>query len=101
MSEGEAYLLGESSAEMLTSNLRILQRLNDPDSAFKGQRSTRLENCKPVKHPSLVDLKNSHVDLKNPIEKQNERVVEINSQWIEHKIEQKARYFMPASAARL
>ena len=81
---------------MLTSNLRILQRRNDPDSAFKGQSwwSTRLENCKPVKHPSLVDLKNSHVDLKKPIVKQNERNVEIHSQWIEHNIEQKARYFI-------
>ena len=47
-----------------------------------------------MKHPSLVDLKNSHVDLKKPIEKQNERIVGINSQWIEHKIEQKARYFI-------
>lgn len=47
-----------------------------------------------MKHPSLVDLKNLHVDLKNSIEKQNERIVEINSQWIEHKIEQKARYFI-------
>lgn len=47
-----------------------------------------------MKHPSLVDLKNLHVDLKKSIEKQNERIVEINSQWIEHKIEQKARYFI-------
>ena len=47
-----------------------------------------------MKHPSLVDLKNLHVKLKNSIEKQNERIVEINSQWIEHKIEQKARYFI-------
>ena len=83
--------MGESSAEMLTAILRISQRLNNPGSAFKGQLSTRLENCKPMKHPSLVDLKNLHVDLKNSIEKQNERIVEINSQWIEHKIEQKAR----------
>ena len=35
------------------------------------------------------------------IEKQNERIIEINSQWIEHKIEQKARYFMPTSSALL
>ena len=53
-----------------------------------------MENCKPGKHPSLADLKNLHVDLKNSIEKQNERIVEINSQWIENKIEQKARYFI-------
>ena len=30
----------------------------------------------------------------NITENQNERIVEINSQWIEHKIEQKARYFI-------
>ena len=47
-----------------------------------------------MKHPSLVDLKNLHVNLKESIEKQNERIVEINSQWIEHKIKQKARYFI-------